>query len=86
MYLLKKTEYTVGGKMKTISFDLILFLDTTYFLSFLKEAKSHMKAIQTKPFDFSDKMIRAVFSWSIFISAVIDHMTCYNLNWPKIKL
>ena len=27
-----------------------------------------------------------VFSWSIFIRAVIDHMTCYNLNWPKIKL
>ena len=28
----------------------------------------------------------AVFSWSIFIRTVIDHMTCYNLNWPKIKL
>ena len=27
-----------------------------------------------------------IFSWSIFIRAVIDHMTCYNLNWPKIKL
>ena len=27
-----------------------------------------------------------VFSWSIFIRAVIDHMICYNLNWPKIKL
>jgi hypothetical protein len=27
-----------------------------------------------------------VFNWSIFIRAVIDHMTCYNLNWPKIKL
>ena len=26
------------------------------------------------------------FSWSIFIRAVIDHMICYNLNWPKIKL
>ena len=26
-----------------------------------------------------------VFIWSIFIRAVIDHMTCYNLNWPKIK-
>ena len=25
------------------------------------------------------------FSWSIFIRAVIDHMICYNLNWPKIK-
>ena len=30
-------------------------------------------------------LIKAVFSWSIFIRAVIDHMTCYNLNWPKIK-
>ena len=28
----------------------------------------------------------AVFSWSIFIRAVIGHMTCYNFNWPKIKL
>ena len=28
----------------------------------------------------------AVFIWSIFVRAVIDHMTCYNLNWPKIKL
>ena len=27
-----------------------------------------------------------VFSWSIFIRAVICHMICYNLNWPKIKL
>ena len=27
----------------------------------------------------------AVFIWSIFIRAVRDHMTCYNLNWPKIK-
>ena len=26
------------------------------------------------------------FSWSIFLRAVIDHMICYNLNWPKIKL
>ena len=30
--------------------------------------------------------IKAVFSWSIFIRAVIDHMICYDLNWPKIKL
>jgi hypothetical protein len=30
--------------------------------------------------------ITAVFSWSIFIRAVIGHMTCYNLNWSKIKL
>ena len=29
--------------------------------------------------------IMPVFGWSIFISAVIDHMICYNLNWPKIK-
>ena len=29
--------------------------------------------------------IRAVFIWSIFIRAAIDPMTCYNLNWPKIK-
>ena len=28
----------------------------------------------------------AVSSWSIFMRAVIDHMTCYNFNWPKIKL
>ena len=28
----------------------------------------------------------AIFIWSIFIRAVIDHMTCYNLNWPKINL
>ena len=28
----------------------------------------------------------AVFSWSIFIRSVIDHMTCYNLKWTKIKL
>ena len=27
-----------------------------------------------------------LFSWSIFIRAVRDHMICYNLNWPKIKL
>ena len=26
------------------------------------------------------------FSWSIFIRAVIDHVICFNLNWPKIKL
>ena len=26
------------------------------------------------------------FSWSIFIRTVIDHMICYNLKWPKIKL
>ena len=26
------------------------------------------------------------FSWSVFLRAVIDHMICYNLNWPKIKL
>ena len=26
------------------------------------------------------------FSWSIFIRTVVDHMICYNLNWPKIKL
>jgi hypothetical protein len=26
-----------------------------------------------------------IFIWSIFIRAVIDHMTCYNLNWPKIE-
>ena len=24
-----------------------------------------------------------VFSWSIFIRAVIGHMICYNSNWPK---
>ena len=30
--------------------------------------------------------VRPIFSWSIFIRAVIDHMICYNLNWPKIKL
>ena len=27
----------------------------------------------------------AIFSWSIFVRAVIRHMTCYNLNWPKIS-
>ena len=32
------------------------------------------------------KVLLAVFSWSIFIRTVIDHMTCYNLNWSKIKL
>ena len=32
------------------------------------------------------KGTKPVFSWSIFIRAVIDHMICYNLNWPKIKL
>ena len=32
------------------------------------------------------KVIRAIFIWSIFKRAVIDHMTCYNLSWPKIKL
>ena len=26
--------------------------------------------------------IKPSFSWSIFIRAVIDHMICYNLNWP----
>ena len=26
------------------------------------------------------------FSWSIFIRAIKDHMICYNLNWPKIKV
>ena len=31
------------------------------------------------------KVIRAIFIWSIFKRAVIDHMTCYNLSWPKIK-
>ena len=31
-------------------------------------------------------IIMVVFIWSMFIRAVIDHMTCYNLNWPKIKL
>ena len=30
-------------------------------------------------------LLLAVFIWSIFIRAVIGHMTCYNLNWPKIK-
>ena len=26
------------------------------------------------------------FSWSIFIRAVRNHMICYNLNWPKMKI
>ena len=30
--------------------------------------------------------IRPPFSWSIFLRAVRDHVICYNLNWPKIKL
>ena len=33
-----------------------------------------------------EKMLRVVFNWSVFIRAVIDHMICYNLNWPKVKL
>ena len=32
------------------------------------------------------KLFMPSFSWSIFIRAVIDHMICYNLNWPKIRL
>ena len=31
------------------------------------------------------RAVKPSFSWSIFIRAVIDHMICYNLNWPKIK-
>ena len=30
-------------------------------------------------------LFRVVFIWSIFIRTVIDHVSCYNLNWPKIK-
>ena len=30
-------------------------------------------------------MALVVFIWSIFIRTVIGHMTCYDLNWPKIK-
>ena len=30
-------------------------------------------------------VLSPVFSWSIFLRTVIDHMICYNLNWPKIK-
>ena len=30
-------------------------------------------------------LIRVAFIWSIFIRAVINHMTCHNLNWSKIK-
>ena len=33
----------------------------------------------------SRKEIKVIFIWSIFIRVVIDHMTCYNLKWPKIK-
>ena len=28
---------------------------------------------------------KVIFIWSIIIRAVIDHMTCYNFNWHKIK-
>ena len=28
----------------------------------------------------------AIFSYKIFLTGVNSHMTCYNLNWSKIKL
>ena len=42
-----------------------------------------LSPIRTKPCFRWNPMV--VFIWSIFIRAVINHMTCYDLNWPKIR-
>ena len=42
------------------------------------------KMFSSRDYNCSSKVL-VVFIWSIFIRAIIDHMTCYNLNWPKIK-
>ena len=36
--------------------------------------------------DSNEVTVKAVFSYLIFIRAVIRHMTCYNLKSPKITL
>ena len=54
----------------------------------VKYAISNLKKIQPaliKIFLTIPTAFWVVFIWLIFIRDVIDLMTCYHLNWPKIK-
>ena len=61
-----------NGKIESFDAKSAIF-DTSYF-------------VYISQYIFRFKMSMPPFSRSIFIRAVIDHMICYNLNWPKIKL
>ena len=57
--------------------------DKKYFWGFLLVSKTFPRFPSLRVQNYN---IGVVFSWSIFLRAVIDHMTCYNFNCPKIKL
>ena len=64
-----------------ILFQLQITLWPFGYLHFTKN-----KAVCSKLERPISNVTRPVFSWSVFIRAVIDHMICYNLNWSKNKL
>ena len=72
-----------------LNFDVkMLYIFNDVSLLWLDGSSNFWFVVNLAMTDFSTKCIfsLAIFIWSIFIRAIIDHMTSNNLNWPKIML